>query len=161
MHVRIREATTDDAALLTGIIRSAFRDVAERFGLTMDACPRHPSNCTVKGVQAALEKGVRYYILEENGKPCGCVALERAGEGVCYLERLAVLPECRRRGFGKALVEHVFKEAKRIGASQVELGIIAKRTELKEWYEKQGFVVKRTARFEDLPFAVIFMLKEL
>jgi N-acetylglutamate synthase-like GNAT family acetyltransferase len=161
MRVKIREATKDDAALLTGIIRGAFRDVAERFGLTMDACPRHPSNCTVEGVQSALEKGVTYYILENDGKPCGCVALERAGEGVCYLERLAVLPEFRRMGFGKALVEHVLGEASRIGARRVELGMIAKHTELKEWYENQGFAVKKTARFEELPFAVMFMLKEL
>jgi hypothetical protein len=42
---RIREADPDDKVLLTRLIRDSYRDVAERFNLTPENCPKHPSNC--------------------------------------------------------------------------------------------------------------------
>ena len=123
----------------------------------METCPTHPSNCTTAWIEAALEKGVSYYIAEEGGKACGCVAMERANPEVCYLERLSVLPGFRRNGFGTALVDHVLAEARALGARHIEIGIIAEHRELRDWYLRLGFRVNRTARFEHLPFAVMFM----
>nr|MDO8082994.1 GNAT family N-acetyltransferase [Candidatus Freyarchaeota archaeon] len=157
----IREATRDDVSLLTTIIRNSFRDVAERFDLTPENCPTHPSNCTEEWINSALDKGITYYILENDSKPCGCVSLELARPEVCYLERLAVLPECRRKGFGGALVRHILEETLKKKARRVEIGIIAKHTELKEWYEKLGFSVKETVHFNHLPFDVTFMFIQL
>ncbi|MBN1889574.1 MAG: GNAT family N-acetyltransferase [Thermoflexales bacterium] len=157
----IRDATANDAELLASLIRVAFRDVAERFTLTPSNCPTHPSNCTVEWIEAGLEKGLRYYVLEEGENACGCVALEQAGPDVCYLERLAVLPRFRHKGYGRALVEHVLEQAGRLGAGRVELGIIAGQDELRAWYEGLGFCVERTAKFKHLPFRVAFMARQL
>jgi len=44
MEYRIRPCTREDTAVLAETIRGAFRDVAERFDLTEENCPRHPSN---------------------------------------------------------------------------------------------------------------------
>ncbi len=41
MEYRIRPCTREDTAALVETIRGAFRDVAERFGLTEQNCPRH------------------------------------------------------------------------------------------------------------------------
>jgi N-acetylglutamate synthase-like GNAT family acetyltransferase len=161
MSRTIREATRDDVPLLTTLVRTSFRDVAERFHLTPDNCPKHPSNCTPEWFETALEKGVRYYILEENKTSCGCVALEQVKPDICYLERLAVLPQFRRKGFGEALVKHIITEARKLGIRRVEIGIIAEQTELKEWYEKLGFVFTKEAQFEHLPFRVAFMAKAI
>jgi len=161
MEFVIRDATNDDIPLLTVLIRTAFRDVAVRFDLTPENCPTHPSNCTTEWIESALKKGIKYHILEKKNVPCGCVALERAQPDVFYLERLSVLPQFRRMGFGKALVNHVINEAKELGAHRVEIGIISDQTELKEWYKKFGFSMKKEARFEHLPFMVTFMSKEL
>jgi N-acetylglutamate synthase-like GNAT family acetyltransferase len=160
-NMLIRRATIEDVPLLTTIIRNSFRDVAERFNLTPENSPTHPSNCTEEWINRELDKGITYYILENNGKPCGCVALELARPKVCYLERLAVLPQFRRKGFGGALVRHVLEEAHKKEALRVEIGIIAKHTELREWYEKLGFSVKETVHFNHLPFDVTFMLIQL
>lgn len=157
----IRNATESDAGCLAAILREASRDVAESFGLTPENCHKHPSNCTPEWIEAGFEKGVVYYVLEAAGKPCGCVALEQADSDVCYLERLAVLPNHRRQGFGTALVNHVCDEARRLGARRIEIGTIAEHVALNRWYEKQGFRLKNTAEFEHLPFAVAFMGKEL
>ncbi|MFX0070233.1 MAG: GNAT family N-acetyltransferase [Candidatus Hermodarchaeota archaeon] len=98
--------------------------------------------------------------MESDKNPCGCVALEKANEHTCYLERLAVLPKYRRQGFGKRLVNHIFKQAKKIGAQRVEIGIIALNTELRNWYNKQGFIEKNTVDYDHLPFSVTFMYSD-
>jgi GNAT superfamily N-acetyltransferase len=157
----IWNATESDATCLAEIIREASRDVAERFGLTPENCPKHPSNCTAEWIVAGFEKGIAYFVLEEDGAPCGCAGLEQASSEVCYLERLAVLPNHRRQGFGTALVNHVCDEARRLGVKRVEIGTIAEHGELTRWYEKLGFNLKSTAEFEHLPFTVAFMTKEL
>jgi len=159
--LKIRVATRKDVALLTDIIRSSFRDVAERFGLTQENCPKHASNCTADWIEKDMDRSVTYFILEEEGQTSGCVALERVNDELCYLERLAVLPFRRQRGLGKALVDHVFKEAKHNGAKHLNIGAIAEQSELGNWYRKIGFVETETREFAHLPFRVRFMSYEI
>ena len=155
--VHIRNANSDDIPVLSRLIRDSFRDVAERFGLTSENAPKHPSNCTEEWIENDLARGVEYFILEADGAPQGCVALEKAAPDLCYLERLAVLPESRRKRFGTALVERVFLRAKALGTGQIGIGIIAAQTELKLWYKKLGFEEMETKAFAHLPFLVTFM----
>ncbi len=157
----IRDASSSDIPLLTTLVRDSFRDVAERFNLTSENCPTHPSNCATEWVESALKKGIKYYILERQNVACGCIALEQALPDVFYLERLSVLPQFRRNGFGKLLVNHALNEAKKLGARRIEIGIISHQTELKEWYKRLGFLIKKESRFEHLPFVGAFMSKEL
>ena len=84
MVFAIRNATESEASCLAAILREASRDVAERFGLTPENCPKHPSNCTSKWIEAGFEKGIAYYILRVDSVPCGCVALEQANPDACY-----------------------------------------------------------------------------
>lgn len=153
----IRRATRDDIAVLAETIRKSFRDVADRFGLTPENAPKHPSNCTVEWIEGDMHRGVDYFILEDGDSVAGCVALERPDSKVCYLERLAVLPYKRRQGFGSALVKHVVAEAADAGVTCVSIGIIAAHTELKEWYQRLGFVEGETREFDHLTFSVMFM----
>jgi N-acetylglutamate synthase-like GNAT family acetyltransferase len=160
-NFKIRVATQKDFALLTEIIRSSFRDVAKRFGLTSENCPRHASNCTVEWIEKDMDRGVAYFILEEEGRASGCVALESANSEVSYLERLAVLPDRRRLGLGRALVDHVLDEAKLSGAKRLNIGTIAEQSELGNWYRKIGFVETETREFAHLPFQVRLMSYEI
>ena len=146
----IRAADVDEVEVVVSLLRRACATVAERFGLTEENCPKSPAFYTEDRVRADLARGVRYYLLERDGDICGCVALEQANPEVGYLERLAVLPECRGQGYGQALVEHVLAEARSIG-------IISEDTRLKEWYRRLGFVQTATRTFEHLPFTVAFM----
>jgi GNAT superfamily N-acetyltransferase len=161
MNYIITEATETEADLLACLIREAFADIAVRFGLTPENAPRHPSNCTPDWVRSAFAKGIRHFLLTTAEGPAGCVALEQANEDVCYLERLAVLPPQQRKGFGEALVNHAVNEARELGASRVELGMVAAQTELREWYERLGFSVTTIVRFEGTLFDVGFMRKTL
>jgi len=153
----LRSATGDDVDALTDVIRRSFRDVAERFALTPENCPTHPSNCRRGWIESDFVRGVRYYLLSAEGSPCGCVAVETAEAGTCYLERLAVLPEHRRQGFGRRLVERALRDARSAGASSVSVGIIAAHLELREWYRRLRFTAAGEARFAHLPFEVAFL----
>lgn len=157
----IRDANESDKSVLVALIRDSFRDVAEKFGLTAENCPKFPAFNAKERVESDFEKGLRYYILEENDKVCGCVALEKAGMDLCYLGRLSVLPEYRNKGFGEALVNHLLEQAGKIGFRRVEIGIISKHRKLRNWYKKFGFVQKGTKKFDHLPFTVAFMYREL
>ncbi|KPK44629.1 MAG: hypothetical protein AMJ65_02555, partial [Phycisphaerae bacterium SG8_4] len=136
----IREANEADVGILVSLLRESFRDVAERFELTIENCPKNLAFCTDQRIAGDIERGLSYYILAQNGGPCGCVALEKAGPEVCYLERLAVLPEDRGKGYGKMLVEHVFDKAAENGSQHLEIGIVAEDRKLRNWYERFGFV---------------------
>jgi N-acetylglutamate synthase-like GNAT family acetyltransferase len=155
--VHIRQAGAADIPLLTDLIRVSFQDVAGRFRLTAENCPNHPSNCSEEWIERDLARGVFYYILESNGNPAGCVALEKTQADIVYLERLGVLPGYRRNGFGRALVKHCITAARSLGAQEISIGIIAGNTELKQWYQTLGFVERETKEFNHLPFLVTFM----
>ncbi|MBW2636569.1 MAG: GNAT family N-acetyltransferase [Deltaproteobacteria bacterium] len=157
----IRKANSQDVSVLSGLIRDSFYDVAERFGITSENCPKHPSNCDDKWIEKDFERGVCYYILEHDGLFKGCVALEKGSPDLCYLERLSVLPEGQRGGVGRKLVEHAFSVAKTLRAKEISIGVIAGDKRLKGWYEKIGFVEEETKRYKHLPFLVTFMKYEL
>ncbi len=156
-EMRIRKTTISDVETLTKIIRDSYQTVADTFGLNNTNCPKHPSNCTEAWITADFKRGVTYFILEADGKEIGCAALEKPTPELCYLERLAVVPEKRKRGFGKSLVDHIFREAKVLGCKKISIGIIAKQRELKNWYSKIGFQEGITKLFDHLPFDVTFM----
>jgi ribosomal protein S18 acetylase RimI-like enzyme len=157
----IRPAAGPDAALLADIIRRSFRDVAERFGLTMENCPSHSSYYTTDRARGDLRRGMEYYLAEWNGQAAGCAGIDTSIRESWHLERLAVLPEARRRGIGASLVRHVLRLAADNGAREVTIGIIAQNTELLRWYERLGFVTVETRWFAHLPFEVMFLKKKI
>ena len=72
--LHIREADSSDVSLLGVLVRECFQDVAERFNLTLENCPKHPSHCTddkelkrwylrigfVEGETTSNQKGGKY-----------------------------------------------------------------------------------------------------
>jgi ribosomal protein S18 acetylase RimI-like enzyme len=161
VKIEIRDATCEDAEIVARVIRTSFRDVALRFGLTPENAPTHPSNCQSDWIQSELSRGVSYYLLCSHGLAAGCVALEFASPSVAYLERLGVLPDQRGRGFGIELVRHCLWKARSAGATVVSVGVIAEHTELVSWYEHLGFARTVTRRFPHLPFRVSYLERVL
>lgn len=160
-YIKIRKAENYDAKLLANIIRASHKDVAQKFNLTMENCPKHPSNCSVDWIEKDFDRGVKYYIFEYSGIPKGCIALEYANADACYMERLSVLHEYRRHGFGEKLVNHTIDTAKALGAKEISIGTIAEYTQLTEWYQKIGFIKGEIREFKHLPFQVLLMKYKL
>ena len=157
----ILEASAENADLIVRLIHESFQDVAARFLLTPENCPKHPSNCTTAWIKADQARGVRYFVLTLNRTPVGCAGLERNDDRASFLERLCVLPEHRRKGLGTLLVDHVLSEAEAMSASVLGVAIIADHTELKQWYVSQGFVETGKRTYGHLPFAVMFLERKI
>jgi N-acetylglutamate synthase-like GNAT family acetyltransferase len=155
--MKIRKAKYSDIDIITYIIRSSFQTVADRFNLTAENCPKHPSNCTTEWVKTGLDRGINYYVMEIGNRVIGCIALEKVNLEVCFLERLAVLKEYRNMRFGKSLVDYAMAEAKLMGGKRISIGIISEHNELKQWYCQIGFIEESIKQFEHLPFKVNFM----
>jgi predicted N-acetyltransferase YhbS len=157
MPLSIVPASPQDIIRITAIIRAAFGIVARRFDLTPENCPKHPSNCSEHWVARDLARGVRYWLARQDQQVVGCMGVEQASAQTCYLERLAVLPAYQRHGVGAALVTHGLYQARRLGANEVGVAIIAAQDELARWYQHLGFTPTGTRRFDHLPFEVAFL----
>ena len=160
-NINIRKAESFDAKLLSNIIRASHMDVAEKFNLTIENCPKHPSNCSVDWIKNDFDRKVTYYMFEYSGIPKGCFALEHASADVCYLERLSVLREYRRHGFGEKMVCHAVAAARDLNVKELSIGTIAEFIQLTEWYKKLGFIEGEIKEFDHLPFKVLLMKYEL
>ena len=96
------------------------------------------------------------------GRTVGSVSLRAgASPGVVDVERLAVVPPFRHRGYGAMLLAHSYAIAAATGATAVQVGIIEANTVLKRWYERQGFTVSATRVFEHLPFTVCHLQRPI
>jgi len=153
----IVKAKESEAKLLADIVSRANKDVAERFELTLDNNPKHPSFYTEAWAQSDFARGENYFIFQQSGKSIGCVAFESPDPATAYLNRLSVLPEYRRQGVGECLVKHIIDYSRSKKMKEVSIGIIADHTELRDRYGKQGFVEGETREFPHLPFLVTYM----
>jgi diamine N-acetyltransferase len=159
-EITFREITTGDGIITsTGIIRDSFRTVATQFGLTQQNCPTHPSFITVDQLIGLRKRGLTFFGLFAVGTQVGFVAIEKAGTGLFYLEKLAVLPAFRHQGFGTAMVKQTLDYIKMNSGHKVSIGIIDEHASLKNWYQKLGFGQTGSKKFAHLPFTVCFMEK--
>lgn len=155
--MKIRATTAQDASALAWLISAANLDVAIRFGLTLENCPKHPSFCNADWVLADLTRGECYFLAEDASGPIACVAFEPAGAGLAYLNRLSVLPVQRCKGVGAQLVQHVLQLARIAHVQRISIGVIGEHHTLQRWYSQLGFVTAETKHFAHLPFSVTFM----
>jgi diamine N-acetyltransferase len=143
------------------VIRDSFKTVAGQFGLTPQNCPAHPSFITPDQLTGLYRRGLVFFGLFLDGKQVGFTAIEKAENGLFYLEKLAVLPGCRHRGFGRMLVTHALEYMRANMGQKVSIGIIDNHTVLKNWYLELGFKETGAKKFAHLPFTVCFMEMEI
>ena len=155
--MQIRNATSEDISTIAILVSNSNKDVAVKFGLDAENCPKHPSFCTDAWVTADLARGERYFIAEENSNPIACAAYECPSAGLAYLNRLSVLPIHRRRGVGACLVQHIVQVAQSNAIKTISIGIIGEHVDLQRWYANLGFKPGATKRFPHLPFSVTYM----
>jgi len=168
----IRQLAPSDLPVAAEVIRAGFATVAREFGITARNCPHHTSFTTAEKLQARFDVGWMMYGLygKSNGAPrsscptmgeiqplCGFAALSDEGGGSYELHNLAVLPECRHRGYGKRLLDLCKQAVRDSGGSKITLGLIEEHTVLRDWYATNGFVHTGTRTFDHLPFTVGLM----
>jgi GNAT superfamily N-acetyltransferase len=142
------------------VIRTAFGTVAAELGFTAQTAPTNPAFWTLDHLLRTRREGARLFALLASGAPVATVALRPARrQAVLDLTRLAVLPQHRHRGYGRALLDRAFGVARSAGAGTIAISIIAENRPLERWYLAYGFSSTGTRTFDHLPFTVEFMEK--
>lgn len=135
--------------------------VAEAFDLTEENCPTNGAFLRDAALAEEQERGTVLYGLSDEDGLSGCMALKRKDEATFSLEKLAVAPWSRNRGYGRALVAHAVEEVRRAGGGTICIGAMYENRKLVRWYERQGFSITGTRKFAHLPFVVCFMEKSV
>src|SRR5207248_8762977 len=80
-----------------------------------------------------------------DGQPAGCVALRPldGDHDSCEMKRLFVRPDFRRHRLGRALVDRIIEEARRIGYTRMRLDTVADRM-------KEAVALYRTLGFREV-----------
>jgi len=106
-----------------------------------------------------------YFIAEIKGKVvggCGIFPTEGLPEGCCELVKLYLLPEARRTGLGKLLIETCFDLAIQLGYTSMYLESMPELSKAVSLYEKLGFEYLPASLGNSQHFGCsIWMLKQL
>lgn len=82
----------------------------------------------------------RLYLLHDESKIAGCIALRKLDESICEMKRLYIKPEFRGKGHSKLLVKKIIDDAKIIGYKKMRLDTIGdKMKEAISLYRSFGF----------------------
>jgi ribosomal protein S18 acetylase RimI-like enzyme len=157
----IRIITGDPLEPSVEIIRRAFGTVAEEMGIKEDKTPTFPAFMTEKRLGETRQKGAVFWGLFINGRQAGFVAVEKEPDGKYWMKRLAVLPEFRHGGNGKALVTAAVDYVRAQGEQKLYIALVNEEKVLKDWYLAMGFRETSIQKFPHLPFNVAFMELEI
>jgi GNAT superfamily N-acetyltransferase len=131
---RVLPAHPAEVATLAGIYEHAWAACGGQIGprLLLDLVPSQDE------VEAWFAGGFEIYRTAQEDWVVGVMRLSFPG-GTCYLDRLAVEPHLRRRGHGRALVEHALGRARRAGATRVWTQVSPKLPDSVEFFHSLGF----------------------
>lgn len=161
MSIAIRQAGYSEADVIAETVRMSFRDVAERFGITREAAPTHPSQCEAEWIRRDIDAGWVYLLAEDESAAIGCIAYRKTGSGTLEAQRLAVLPEHRGGASAKQLNDAVLAYASENAMAKIRISIVSQHSALKRWYLRMGFSECETRQFEHLPFSVTYLEYEV
>lgn len=105
--------------------------------------------------------GELFIASDSEGRPVGCVALRPVEpEGSCEMKRLFVAPRGRGLGLGKALMQAVIGEARRIGYREMRLDTLPTMLTAQAMYREAGF--REIAPYYETPVGgTVFMALDL
>jgi ribosomal protein S18 acetylase RimI-like enzyme len=131
---RISLAQRADAGELANLYHHAWAPMRGRVDERMiaDQCPGEEE------VESWFHGGFEVYRATLDGELVGAVRCSFP-TGTCLIDRLAVVPESRGRGFGKFLAEHAVSRARRAGVTKVWLYASPKLETAVNLFDALGF----------------------
>jgi ribosomal protein S18 acetylase RimI-like enzyme len=79
------------------------------------------------------------WIVEDDARVVGSVAMRAVGDGEAELKRMYLLPEARGRGLGRRLLDVALGWARDAGLASIRLDTTADMTAARALYESAGF----------------------
>jgi ribosomal-protein-alanine N-acetyltransferase len=100
-------------------------------------------------------------VLENDGQLCGYAVWEEIKEGAeGHLMNIAISEEKRQQGYGKMLLEHVFKSLRIGGLNECWLEVREGNKEARSLYESMGMSANdRIPKYYDGEDAIIYRIK--
>ena len=86
-----------------------------------------------------IEPGGSIYMADQDGKTVACCALVAMGDGCFELSKMAVDAGQRGRGIGRAMIEYVIDEARKLSIRRLYLETNSSLHNAIHLYESQGF----------------------
>lgn len=141
MAYSIEIADATDIPKLVAIINQSYRGEGSKAGWTSEAYfvegdKRTDKNDLLRHLDGA--NAVMLKAVNDGNEPSGCVYLQKRN-GKLYLGMLSVKPTLQKTGIGKLLMQASEKYAAQQGLSVIMMYVVSLRSELIEWYQKQGY----------------------
>ncbi len=153
----LREADRSDLEPLVALVNSAYRGDASRAGWTTEADLLDGQRIDAEMLSEAMaDPSVVVLVAVVGGRWLGCCEVRRSefggsGTAAANLGMFAVDPATQGQGIGTAVLRHAEDDVTtRWGSSVMELAVLEGRTELLQWYERQGY--ECTGRTRAFPY---------
>ena len=166
----IRQLKASEFPLAAEVIRTSFLTVANDLGLTEENCPNYVGFATTaERLRTQLDWGWQIYGLFEDARLVGYVSISKvsadndtgAVDGIYEIHNLAVLPECRHKGYGRQLLDLCVAKIKESGGNKINISIVEENVVLKDWYAAYGFVHTGAKKYNHLAFTSGYMEMEV
>lgn len=146
----IRLAEPEDRPAVEAIVRAAYAVYIPRIGKPPGPMLDDYANLIADGAVS---------VIEEAGEEIAALIVLLPKPDHLLLDNIAVRPDRQGKGFGRALIEHAEREARRRGFRELRLYTHEKMTENIALYTRIGFV--ETGRWHDAGYDRVFMTKTL
>jgi ribosomal protein S18 acetylase RimI-like enzyme len=150
--MKLSPATLADLPDLHALIESAYRGDSARAGWSHEADLLDGQRTDLAALDAALaDPAQHFFVFRDGERIAACVSLTDRGEGLAYLGLLTVSPGRQATGLGRMMLATAEDHAAAdLGASRIEMTVIAQRAELVAWYERRGYAL--TGERRPFPF---------
>jgi ribosomal protein S18 acetylase RimI-like enzyme len=143
----IRPAVPADEAVMRAVVDAAYRPYVARIGK-----PPGP----MLDDYASRIADAQAWVLEDDGRVVGILVLEEQPDAL-LLDNVAVRPDCRGSGYGRALIAFAEAEARRRGFAEIRLYTHVLMTENQGLYWRLGYL--ETGRVTEKGFDRVYMAK--
>mgnify|MGYP002517060738 FL=1 len=135
----MREIAADEAQRLRACVQALSKHHNEVSVHFKGSYPSRPYDKTLSlFAQALEEKASRIAVIEEGGGIAGFCKVDLHGDGTGKLDYLVVLPQCRSKGYGKALMDWAMAVFLESGVRKIEVKVVDGNDAI-HLYEKYGF----------------------
>ena len=149
-EISIREARDDELDIVASLIVDAFAEYAAR--MSPDAWSFFAHD--ISNVRGRLGDA-RLLVAERDGHIVGSVTLytdwRGAQAGAYSVRLLAVPPEHRGQGVGRALMEGVLQRAREAGVTRIVMTTVQEMESIRDLSEELGFIRDRALDHEPAP----------
>ncbi len=154
----IRKITREELPLSLEVIHKSFETEAIVFGLTPINCPGHTSFMPLEKLENHFNWGFEMFgLFDGNNEMIGFFSLSKKEGNIYEIKNLGVLPQHRRKGYGKQMLDFSKQKVCEWNGEKLSVGIIDESAILKNWYIDNGFIHTSTCRFPHLLFTVGYM----